>query len=197
MYSLKHGQDARFAGVGFNIGIRKISLPLSLCVALSLSLFLCSFALILFIYFCYRFMRVDFCFDSRSNYRSFTWVARHFVVLDIARAIWIYLTRAGPNEHYISFPHVYFLSQKIVLHDLNAHGELCYHFLCSSDKWVVARGRAEWSKKEVEFESTDHIPRRAQWEWPLRPTEGIRFNEENIYLLLFSWSEVYVPSTFN
>lgn len=49
------------------------------------------------------------------------------------------------------------------------------------------------AKKSNSTRRTTYI----DWKMSVQPTECIRFNEENIYLLLFAWTEVYVPSTCN
>lgn len=143
--------DVRFGGIGFEKSVF-LCLCVQLCPCLCLSL--CPFALILFIYFCYRYVRVDFCFDSRSNYRSFTWLARHSVALDIARAshhtirlelplykcIWLdqgewtlliiftCLFCVTENDRKYEFGPTDSRSGQII-GDLNAHGKRCYHFL--------------------------------------------------------------------
>lgn len=90
IYSLKHGQTYGSAALISTLDLRNqsSSIFLSSFASISVSLSLSPFALILFIYFCYRYVRVDFCFHSRSNYRSFTWLARHYVVLHIIRFEW-------------------------------------------------------------------------------------------------------------
>lgn len=110
IYSLKHvyGSAALVSTLDWKIGL----LP-SLSRSLAVSAPRHSFALIfVFIYFCYRHVWVDFCFDSRSNYRSFTWLTSRifFVRKPIGycarrRAIRFNWRRCSTrvNEHYFSF----------------------------------------------------------------------------------------------